>query len=117
MRLTIRREDAAWIAAAGTVTGVLAAVLVRLGNPVDGGLSVACPLRDFAGTLGLHPYDPYEQFSYLRPELAGLTLAACLTAVLKRSFSSESAGMPALRFISGAAVAYRTDIAFVAGSL
>lgn len=84
------------------VAGVLAAGLVRLGNPVDGGLSVACPMRDLAGVLGLHPY---EQFSYLRPELAGMVLAACLTAVLKRSFNSESGGMPGLRFIAGTAVA------------
>ncbi len=39
---------------AGLVMGVLAALLVKWGNPPNMGIYVACFIRDIAGALGLH---------------------------------------------------------------
>ena len=39
---------------AGGVIGLLAALLVKFGNPVNMGICVACFYRDIAGALGLH---------------------------------------------------------------
>ena len=41
----------------GVVVGVLAPLLVRLGNPRNMGICVACFNRDIAGALGLHRAD------------------------------------------------------------
>ena len=38
----------------GLLIGVLAAVLVKLGNPGNMGFCIACFIRDIAGALGLH---------------------------------------------------------------
>ena len=39
---------------AGLVMGILAALLVKWGNPANMGICVACFMRDIAGALGLH---------------------------------------------------------------
>ena len=41
-------------AVAGLIIGVLAALLVKFGNPGNMGVCVACFTRDVAGALGLH---------------------------------------------------------------
>lgn len=38
----------------GVVIGILAPVLVKLGNPGNMGICVACFTRDITGALGLH---------------------------------------------------------------
>jgi hypothetical protein len=48
----ISKGHAVWLAAAGAIAGAGSAVLAFIGNPVDGGISVACFLRDMAGALG-----------------------------------------------------------------
>lgn len=47
-------SGAVWVAACGACIGVIAALLTRLGNPIDGGISVACFARDIAvAVLGM----------------------------------------------------------------
>ena len=52
----------------GLVIGVIAAVLVKLGNPGNMGICVACFERDIAGALGLHRAAVVQ---YIRPEIIG----------------------------------------------
>ena len=98
MRWSINVRDALWVGAAGGITGIGAAVLTRLGNPVDGGVSIACFLRDISGSFGLHET---IEFSYLRPELPAIVLAAGVTALLGRQFHSTGGSSPLLRFFIG----------------
>ena len=48
------RKELVWIVAAGVAVGVLAVILVSLGNPPNMGFCVACFERDIAGAIGLH---------------------------------------------------------------
>jgi uncharacterized protein len=45
---------------------VLAPILVKLGNPGNMGICVACFSRDIAGALGLHRAATVQ---YIRPEI------------------------------------------------
>ena len=59
------------IAAAGVLIGLIAAMLVFFGNPVNMGFCIACFLRDTSGALGLHSAAAVQ---YIRPEIIGLVL-------------------------------------------
>lgn len=98
MRFTIVREDAAWAAGAGAVVGAGAAILTKLGNPIDGGVSIACFCRDVAGSLGMHPF---IEFSYLRPELTAIVLGAGAAALIKKGYQPSWGSSTVLRFIIG----------------
>jgi hypothetical protein len=97
-RLQISRADAPWIAGAGALAGVLAALLTRLGNPIDGGVSIACFTRDIAGALGLHQY---IEFSAIRPELIAIILGATIIAFIKHDFRPTQGSSPIIRFFIG----------------
>ena len=56
----------------GLVIGVIAALLVLLGNPKNMGLCIACFVRDTAGGIGLHRAAPVQ---YIRPEIIGIIFA------------------------------------------
>ncbi|MBN1307523.1 MAG: YedE-related selenium metabolism membrane protein [Chitinispirillaceae bacterium] len=98
MRCRVVYQDAAWAAGAGAVAGAGSALLTRLGNPIDGGISIACFCRDIAGSLGLHQI---VEFSYLRPELAAIVLAAGATALVKKDFSPTGGSSTVVRFFLG----------------
>ena len=57
----------------GGILGLLAVLLVKLGNPGNMGFCVACFTRDIAGALGLHRAAVVQ---YLRPEIPGFILRA-----------------------------------------
>ncbi|MFC1461210.1 YedE family putative selenium transporter [Verrucomicrobiota bacterium] len=82
----------------GLVLGVIASVLVKLGNPGNMGLCLACFQRDIAGALGLHRAAVVQ---YLRPEILGIVLGATLAALFSREFVARSGSSPALRFVLG----------------
>jgi YedE family putative selenium metabolism protein len=103
MRLRIVYSDAAWTAGAGAVAGIGAALLTKLGNPVDGGVSIACFCRDIAGAFGLHQI---MEFSYLRPELAAIALGAGAAALIKKGFHPSGGSSTILRFIIGVVLAF-----------
>ncbi len=98
MRLKIARSDTLWVAAAGTFAGAGAAVLTYFGNPVDGGISIACFSRDIAGALGFHQV---IEFSYLRPEIIAIAFGAALAAVVKGGFQPAGGSSTLLRFFIG----------------
>ncbi|MBN2037701.1 MAG: YedE-related selenium metabolism membrane protein [Chitinispirillaceae bacterium] len=95
--------DTVWLAAAGTVAGVGSAVLSFLGNPVDGGVSVACFLRDIAGAFGLHQV---IEFSYLRPEIAAIAFGALIASLFSKGFKPAGGSSPFARFIIGMVLAF-----------
>ncbi|MCY3023170.1 MAG: YedE family putative selenium transporter [Planctomycetota bacterium] len=82
----------------GAVLGVVAALLVKLGNPPNMGMCVACFSRDTAGALGFHRAAPVQ---YIRPELAGLVLGSLLAALAFKEFKPRTGSAALLRFVLG----------------
>ncbi|MBU3107464.1 YedE family putative selenium transporter [Clostridium gasigenes] len=83
---------------AGIIIGILAVALVKLGNPVNMGICVACFIRDTAGALGLHRA---EVVQYIRPEVIGMVLGAFILAITKKEFNVRGGSSPFIRFILG----------------
>ncbi len=86
------------VIASGLVLGAIAALLVRLGNPGNMGLCIACFQRDIAGALGLHRAVVVQ---YLRPEIFGIALGAAAAALWAKESAARSGSSPAIRFILG----------------
>lgn len=87
---------------AGTIIGLLSVLLVKMGNPANMGVCIACFLRDTSGALGLHRAGVVQ---YIRPEIIGIVLGACLTAVGFKEFSAKGGSSPFTRFVLAIAVA------------
>lgn len=86
------------IGLAGIAIGIIAVVLVILGNPANMGFCIACFIRDTAGGLGLHRAEPVQ---YIRPEIMGLILGAFGAAFIRNEFSVKGGSSPILRFVMG----------------
>lgn len=82
----------------GAAVGVLAPVLVKLGNPGNMGVCVACFTRDTAGALGLHRVATVQ---YIRPELIGFVLGSLAAALTFREFKPRTGSAPLARFVLG----------------
>lgn len=82
----------------GIAVGVLGPVLVRLGNPGNMGICVACFSRDIAGALGLHRTSVVQ---YIRPEIIGFVLGSLVAALLFREFRPRTGSAPLVRFLLG----------------
>lgn len=85
----------------GTIVGIIAIILVALGNPKNMGFCIACFERDIAGALGLHRA---EIVQYIRPEIIGLVLGAFIAAFAGKEFQSKGGSSPVTRFFLGVAV-------------
>jgi len=83
----------------GAVIGILAPVLVLLGNPGNMGICVACFERDIAGALGLHRAAIVQ---YLRPEIPAFVLGSLIAALLAGEWKPRSGSSPLVRFVLGA---------------
>ncbi len=83
---------------AGLAVGILAPVLVMLGNPGNMGICVACFERDIAGALGFHRTAIVQ---YIRPEIIGLILGAFVSALAFKEFKPRAGSAPAVRFLLG----------------
>jgi len=83
----------------GAVIGILAPVLVLLGNPANMGICVACFVRDIAGALGLHRAAIVQ---YLRPEIPAFILGSFLAARFAGEFKARTGSAPIVRFVLGA---------------
>jgi uncharacterized protein len=86
----------------GLTVGILAPVLVALGNPGNMGVCVACFSRDIAGALGLHRAAPVQ---YIRPEIIGFVLGALAAALAWGEFRPRGGSAPLVRFVLGMASA------------
>ncbi|MCK4963836.1 MAG: YedE-related selenium metabolism membrane protein [Dehalococcoidia bacterium] len=91
------------IVIAGLIFGVLAAYMVKWGNPANMGICIACFLRDIAGGLGLHRAGVVQ---YLRPEILGFVLGAFASAMAFREFRARGGSSPLIRFLLGAFVMF-----------
>jgi uncharacterized protein len=83
----------------GITVGVLAPILVKLGNPGNMGVCVACFSRDIAGSLGLHRAGAAQ---YIRPEIIGFVLGSLIAALIFREFRPRTGSSPVIRFLLGA---------------
>jgi len=82
----------------GIIIGLIAVVLVKLGNPPNMGFCIACFERDIAGAIGLHRAGIVQ---YMRPEIIGLVLGAMIIALFNGEFRSRGGSSTFLRFIMG----------------
>ncbi len=82
----------------GILVGILAPVLVLLGNPSNMGVCVACFQRDMAGALGLHRAGVVQ---YFRPEIVGFVLGSSLAAFLWKEWKPRAGSSPVTRFTLG----------------
>ena len=83
---------------AGAITAILSLLLVKLGNPANMGVCVACFVRDIAGSLKLHNAIVVQ---YFRPEIVGIIFGSLLLSVLRREFAAKGGSAPVTRFILG----------------
>jgi YedE family putative selenium metabolism protein len=83
---------------AGGVIGVLAVLLVKLGNPGNMGICVACFTRDIAGALGLHRAAVVQ---YLRPEIPGFIIGAYAASFIFGEHRPRGGSSPLVRFFLG----------------
>ncbi|HKM07528.1 MAG TPA: YedE family putative selenium transporter [Sphaerochaeta sp.] len=81
---------------AGSITGIIAVVLVLLGNPTNMGFCIACFYRDIAGSLSLHSAAVVQ---YARPEIIGLLLGSLLISIARKEFKPRGGSSPVLRFV------------------
>ena len=84
--------------ATGIAVGILAPILVKLGNPGNMGICVVCFNRDISGALGLHRASVVQ---YIRPEIIGFVLGSLVAALLFREFKPRTGSAPVVRFFLG----------------
>lgn len=92
------KNEKTGILVAGLAIGIIAALLVVFGNPVNMGFCIACFLRDIAGAVGLHRA---EAVQYIRPEIIGLVLGSLIMALGKKEFAAKGGSSPVTRFVLG----------------
>ena len=90
-----------WILLTGLLTGAAAVLLTANGNPANMGFCIACFLRDTAGAMKLHSAAVVQ---YVRPEIVGLIVGACVASLAAREFRAKAGSSPVLRFFLGAMV-------------
>lgn len=98
---SLMKKEKTTIVVAGVLIGVIAAVLVFFGNPANMGFCIACFLRDTTGALGLHSAAAVQ---YIRPEIIGLVLGACIVSLITKEFRPRGGSAPVTRFVLGAFV-------------
>ncbi len=93
-----KSREKLWIILAGAVIGVIASVLVLLGNPKNMGFCIACFIRDTAGGLKLHSAGVVQ---YIRPEIIGIILGSFLLSLTRKEFSPRGGSSPMTRLVLG----------------
>ncbi len=82
----------------GGIIGLVAAILMKFGNPGNMGLCIACFYRDIAGALGLHRAAVVQ---YIRPEIIGIILGAFFISLVNKDFKSRGGSGTLIRFFLG----------------
>ncbi len=88
----------AGIITAGSLIGIIAALLQYFGNPKNMGFCIACFERDIAGGLGLHRADVVQ---YIRPEIIGIMVGALVISMIKKEFRPRGGSSTVIRFFLG----------------
>ncbi len=92
------KKEYSLMALAGVIIGALIISLMKLGNPPNMGICIACFERDIAGALGLHQA---KLVQYIRPEIIGIVFGALVAALIFRDFKPTSGSSPLIRFMLG----------------
>ena len=82
----------------GGVIGLIGAILMKLGNPGNMGICIACFWRDIAGALGLHRA---EVVQYIRPEIIGIIFGSFIVSYMTGDFKVRGGSSPLIRFVLG----------------
>lgn len=82
----------------GVIVAAVAILLASNGNPGNMAICIACFVRDTAGALKLQTND---QVQYLRPEIIGIILGACVMAFAGKEFKATAGSSPFIRFVLG----------------
>ncbi|MBU5425740.1 YedE-related selenium metabolism membrane protein [Tissierella pigra] len=82
----------------GGIVGLIGAVLMKLGNPGNMGICIACFWRDIAGALGLHRA---EVVQYIRPEIIGIIFGSFIISYITGDFKVKGGSSPLIRFVLG----------------
>ena len=82
----------------GAIIGILGALMVKFGNPINMGICVACFIRDIAGAIGLHNAGVVQ---YIRPEILGFILGGFIIAKITGEFKPTGGSSPIIRFVLG----------------
>lgn len=82
----------------GGIIGIIGAVLMKLGNPGNMGICIACFWRDIAGALGLHRA---EVVQYIRPEIIGIIFGSFIISYMTGDFKVKGGSSPLIRFVLG----------------
>ena len=70
----------------GVVAAVVAIMLASSGNPGNMAICIACFVRDTAGAMKLQTN---ETVQYLRPEIIGIIVGACVMAFANKEFKAQ----------------------------
>ncbi|MBN2789551.1 MAG: YedE-related selenium metabolism membrane protein [Candidatus Delongbacteria bacterium] len=83
---------------AGSIIGIIAALLQYFGNPANMGFCIACFERDIAGAIGLHRAAVVQ---YIRPEIIGIMIGALVISMIKGEFRPRGGSSTIIRFFLG----------------
>lgn len=82
----------------GVVAAAVALMLASSGNPGNMAICIACFVRDTAGAMKLQTN---ETVQYLRPEIIGIIVGACVMAFANKEFKATAGSSPFTRFVLG----------------
>lgn len=82
----------------GIVAAAVAIMLASNGNPGNMAICIACFIRDSAGAMKLQTN---ETVQYLRPEIIGIIVGACVMAFIGKEFKATAGSSPFTRFVLG----------------
>lgn len=82
----------------GVVAAAVAIMLASSGNPGNMAICIACFVRDTAGAMKLQTN---ETVQYLRPEIIGIIVGACVMAFANKEFKATAGSSPFTRFVLG----------------
>lgn len=92
------KKDHITLVVGGVIIAVIAILLASNGNPGNMAICIACFIRDSAGAMMLQTN---ETVQYLRPEIIGIIIGACVMAFASKEFSATAGSSPFLRFVLG----------------
>ncbi len=82
----------------GIVAAAVAIMLASNGNPANMAICIACFIRDSSGAMKLQTN---ETVQYLRPEIIGIIVGACVMAFIGKEFKATAGSSPFTRFALG----------------
>lgn len=92
------KKERVVLVVSGILAAIVAVMLASNGNPGNMAICVACFIRDTAGALRLQTT---ETLQYVRPEIIGIIVGACVMAFAGKEFKASAGSSPFTRFVLG----------------